>query len=204
MEVLIRINNQTAGRDKLARLLQYMSRALWAILEGRPRVVHKLQGLEYALSTFRKLLRWGRCIEALHSALQAFSHPDVVQRTLLAIGRISNACFMFADHLLWLGRAGLAKVDAKKWTSISNRYWLYSLTVNLVRDFIALKEAKERKGSIVSEGAWIVDTVKNSCDLLIPLTAMNHLKLGPASIGLLGVASSIAGLLPMVHTPFKI
>ncbi|XP_059474034.1 peroxisomal membrane protein 11B [Neocloeon triangulifer] len=204
MEALIRLNNQTAGRDKIARLLQYLSRALWALLEGRPRAVHKLQGLENALSTFRKLLRWGRCVEAVHSALQAMSHPDAAQRTILALGRIAHALFLFADHILWLGRAGLAKVDAKKWASIANRYWLYSVTMNLVRDLMALREAKERKGSISGEGPWIVDTVKNSCDFFIPLTALEHIRLGPATIGLLGVVSSLAGLLPMLHPQLKL
>jgi Peroxisomal biogenesis factor 11 (PEX11) len=61
-------------------------------------------------------------VEALHSALQALSHPDLVQRSTIAMARIAHALFLFADHLLWLGRAGLAKIDAKKWTSIANRY----------------------------------------------------------------------------------
>ena len=104
------------------RLVQYLSRFLGSVLEGRPRAAHKLQSLEYALSTFRKLLRWGRCVEALHSAVQALSHPDLVQRSTIAMARIAHALFLFADHLLWLGRAGLTKIDAKKWTSIANRY----------------------------------------------------------------------------------
>jgi peroxin-11B len=49
-----------------------------------------------------------------------------------------------------------------------------------------------------------VDTVKNCCDLFIPLTSMGYVKLSPRIIGLLGVASSLAGLIVVLNPKCKL
>lgn len=57
MDKLVQLNNQAAGRDKIARLIQYSSRALWDALEKthtNPNLVHQFKTIEYILSTFRK------------------------------------------------------------------------------------------------------------------------------------------------------
>lgn len=52
--------------------------------------------------------------------------------------------------------------------------------------------------------AVYVDTLKNVCDLFIPLTALGYTKLNPRTIGLLGVASSMAGLIVMLQPSVKL
>lgn len=57
MEKWVQLNGQAAGRDKVARLIQYSSRALWDALEkinSSPDLVHQFKTIEYILSTFRK------------------------------------------------------------------------------------------------------------------------------------------------------
>ena len=39
-----------------------------------------------------------------------------------------------------------------------------------------------------------VDTVKNACDLVLPLSALGHLPISPAGVGVCGVVSSALAL----------
>lgn len=53
----MQLNNQAGGRDKIARLIQYASRAMWDSLEAAnssPALVDNFKTIEYILSTFRK------------------------------------------------------------------------------------------------------------------------------------------------------
>ncbi|XP_056636004.1 peroxisomal membrane protein 11A [Diorhabda carinulata] len=226
MDQLIKLNNQTAGRDKIARILQYLSRFIWHNLQkNRKNGVVGLKNLEFQLSTFRKLLRFGRFAESIYATLPLFHEEEATIRYSLILSKITNALFLLADHILWLGRADLCTVDTERWSNLSNRYWLYSITMNLVRDFYEisklLKSNKDhilpkkfnsndtlkillRTFSILSNNQSIViDTVKNSCDFFIPLTSLGHVKLSPGTIGLLGVISSVAGLIVLLQPTKK-
>lgn len=52
--------------------------------------------------------------------------------------------------------------------------------------------------------AVIVDTIKNVCDVFIPLTALGYTKLSPKYQGVLGVVSSVAGLFEILHPTAKL
>lgn len=138
MDKWVQINNQAAGRDKIARLIQYASRALWDSLESAdkgPAMVENFKSLEYILSTFRKLLRFGKCLDVFYASLRTIHYPDLAIRVTLTVGKLSQALFLFADHFLWLARTGLFKsIDAKKWGKYANKYWLLSIIMNLCRD----------------------------------------------------------------------
>uniref|UniRef100_A0A1L8ECG2 Putative peroxisomal bioproteinsis protein peroxin n=1 Tax=Haematobia irritans TaxID=7368 RepID=A0A1L8ECG2_HAEIR len=138
MDKWVQLNNQAAGRDKIARLIQYASRALWDSLEAAdhsPAMVENFKSLEYILSTFRKLLRFGKCLDVFYASLRTIHYPDLAIRVTLTTSKLSQALFLFADHFLWLARTGLFKsIDAKKWGQYANKYWLLSIIMNLCRD----------------------------------------------------------------------
>jgi peroxin-11B len=48
-----------------------------------------------------------------------------------------------------------------------------------------------------------IDTLKNSCDLFIPLNALGVVKLSPGTIGFLGVISTIASAIPQINPMVK-
>lgn len=58
MDLVIKINSEVAGKDKVARLLQYSSKAVYNSLNAKEDaqlvLIHKLKSLEYLLSSFRK------------------------------------------------------------------------------------------------------------------------------------------------------
>lgn len=58
MDIIIKLNSEVAGKDKIARLLQYSCRAVWDSLNAKndshQLFIHQLKSLEYILSSFRK------------------------------------------------------------------------------------------------------------------------------------------------------
>lgn len=129
--------------------------------------------------------------------------------------------------MLWLSRSGVCEVDSDKWSNISNKYWLYSITMNLVRDFYEIYQILQREqGRCTPQNCRnpkelflslnhafkcvkphrdvVIDTVKNSCDLFIPLTALGYTKFSPSTIGILGVISSLAGILTLLDNRNKL
>lgn len=126
------------------------------------------------------------------------------------------------------------KIDAKKWGNLSNRYWLLSIIMNLARDvyeimkLIDLHRSANRIGLLNNKFPKItstrdleklalysfsllrghkdvvVDTVKNVCDVFIPMTYLGYVKLSPMTIGVLGTMSSIAGILALIQPDAKL
>ncbi len=81
------------------------------------------------------VLRLGRCVDVMHSALQSLHLPDSTLRVTLTFSRIASSLYLLCDHMLWFGRMGLIDVDKNEWSQWSNKFWLYSITMNLMRDF---------------------------------------------------------------------
>lgn len=58
MDLIIKLNSEVAGKDKIARLLQYSCRAVWDSLNAKNDAhllfIHQLKTLEFTLSSFRK------------------------------------------------------------------------------------------------------------------------------------------------------
>ncbi|XP_029031906.1 peroxisomal membrane protein 11B [Osmia bicornis bicornis] len=230
MDIVLKLNEQTVGRDKIIRLLQYGSRAYWYYAQNTHSTQHSaevLRSLEYTFSSFRKLLRLGRCLDSLYSALKVMKYPNLAVRVTLTLSKISNALFLLADHIIWIGRVGLLRVNIEKWSKIANKYWLMSIIMNLIRDIyeiITIIEHDERKNVLMrkpnfSPDMWkqykllfhlknhkdiAMDAIKNGCDLFIPLTALGFTKFSPGTIGIFGVISSIVGLYTLIYPLYKL
>jgi peroxin-11B len=58
MDLYIKLNAEVAGKDKIARLIQYSCRALWDSLDAKNdahlALIHQLKQVEFILSSFRK------------------------------------------------------------------------------------------------------------------------------------------------------
>lgn len=233
MDKLVKFNSQSSGRDKLFRLVQYSSRLIWANLENRNAnkdIINKLKNLEYTLSTARKLYRFGRCTDTLYTALSSINLNDPTLQNTITLSRINMALYLLTDHVIWLGRAGLADINTAKWSRLSYKLWLYYLVMNLSRDvyeisriinnFVSLNEKIpfgkiERSSSVIATFQRLCslikvhkdvafDTVKNGCDVCLPLAQLGYLSISPRTVGILGVISSIAGMLPLIDPSYKL
>ncbi|XP_076176498.1 peroxisomal biogenesis factor 11ab [Ptiloglossa arizonensis] len=228
MDIILKLNEQTVGRDRIIRLLQYGSRAYWYYAQNTRTTQHSaeiLRSLEYTFSSFRKLLRLGRCLDSLYSASKLMKYPDVGIRVTLILSKIANALFLLADHIIWIGRVGLLRINIEKWSKVANKYWLMSIIMNLTRDIYEIIKILEREGKdILLKTPKLVDTwkqyqmllhlrnhkdvvmdmIKNGCDLFIPLTALGFTKFSPGTIGIFGVISSVVGLYTLIYPLYKL
>lgn len=257
MDIFVKLNAEVAGKDKVARLLQYSCRTFWDSLDTQKRsnifLIHKLKTLENLLSSFRKrkclssawhpwtftqlllshltVLRFGKSLETFNGCLKSIHYNDAWLAFMLTVSKISQTLFLLTDHLIWLARSGLVRnVDVGKWTVTSSKYWLISLIMGVVRDIYEINKIISSyssykslsaclAGSLVSirslddvsrHGATLMDfaitykhisldLMKNLCDLFIPLNTLGFTKLSARTIGFLGMISSVAGLIAILH-----
>lgn len=220
-----RFNSQTAGRDKFFRLLQYSSRFLWYWLQKtshRRDAVVRLQNLELAFSSGRRLLRLGRFLDALHGATRTISLPNLSQRLSLTLSRLGNCLYIFSDNLVWLHQLGLVTLRRDAWSRTSSKFWLVAIVASLTRDLLELcqllvpllltpQHTRPWKSSshmllqmAKLHKALLLDLVKNLSDFWIPYTALGHVTLEPGTVGLLGVISSAAAILPMFDSSYML
>lgn len=166
------------------------------------------------------VLRLGRCVDTLYSAMNLIHHEDKLVSFNCAISKIAYSMFLLCDHIIWFGRAGLADVDTARWNRIANKYWLFTIVINLVRDYFEIKRLLVGSKILVkckcsdpkvvvrrlmefseAHKDVVLDLVKNSCDIFIPLVALSYVNFSPATVGLLGVISSVVGIYTVVD-PF--
>ncbi|XP_035210555.1 peroxisomal membrane protein 11A-like [Stegodyphus dumicola] len=235
MDTIIKLNNQSSGRDKIFRLVQYSSRLIWASLENKnsdKELINQLKNLEYSLSTGRKLYRFGRSLDTFYAALNTLHLDDPVLRFSITLSKINMAMYLFTDHIIWLGRVGLLSIDKEKWSKLSYKLWLYYLTMNLTRDFYEIMSVmnnfthgslkhdlqasnKKYANPFLSQLSMLyrllrmhkdlaLDTVKNGCDICLPLAELGYLSIHPRTVGLLGMISSVAGMLPLLDSSYKL
>ncbi|XP_011630514.1 peroxisomal membrane protein 11B [Pogonomyrmex barbatus] len=217
MDIIVKLNEQTAGRDKIIRLLQYGSRAYWYYAQN----VHStrysaeiLRSLEFTFSSFRKLLRFGRCLDSFYFALKMMKYPDPMVRITLIMAKMTNALYLLADHFIWIGRVGIVRINLEKWNRVANKYWLLTIVMSLIRDIYEIIKILEHKKNIFKQHHILsclknhkevmMDTIKNGCDLFIPLTALGITKCTPGTIGLLGIISSFIGLYTIINPLYKL
>lgn len=227
IETIIRVNNQTVGRDRLIRLLQYGSKLFWWLVENTSdnrNLTTKFKNLEYSLSTARKLLRLGRFLDVMYSSLKTMHLNDVTLRVSITMGKISQALYLLTDHIIWFDRMSLININKTKWTTTSNKFWLLSIICFLLRNLhelhLAMKADRlmlrpREKNEIATYVGRLrhcvqkhpdvaIDVVKNSCDLLIPLTSLGYVRLSPGFVGLMGVISSLGGLMTIINPVLKL
>lgn len=182
------------------------------------------------------VLRFGKSVEVFYGAFKSIHYSDAWLAFTLTVNKISSSIFLMTDHIIWLSRSGLVKdVDTVKWTRRSNRFWVLSLVMSIVRDvyeinrivvsissykslstclassIVSIRSSKDVSVCVSSLVEFLitykhltVDTVKNICDLFIPLTSMGLTKLSPRQIGLLGMISSVAGLIVVLNPKCKL
>ena len=107
-----------------------------------------------------------------------------------ALARIANAMFLLGDHIVWLHRNNLVQMkDIKEWERFSNKSWLYSIILNLITDYRAIKAASSLPSASASSsssglnsdpkpGNLFQKTVCNLLEKIYGNTGCGVLKLG--------------------------
>lgn len=223
-----RLLEKTSGRDRLCRVIQYGSKFISWLLQQEgvsDEVVVRVRTLESSISTARKLFRLGKSFDHLRVAFQTIHLKDPIQRFLITFAKINRFLFLLFDHLVWAGRVKLLKVDTKRWTKNSARFWLLAVVCCLLRDmydfFCALRIEQVRlkhdstgaektlknavTRTICNNSALVLDFVKNGADIFLPISQLDiGSGLSSGLIGILGVVSSICSLATIWNEALKL
>lgn len=186
-------------------------------------LIYKFRELERYFLSCRRLISLGRCGDHFYSSLRSMHIHDPVTRTSLTASKLWQSIQMFADHLLWFQSMGLIELDSKLWTDRSSKFWLYSVSASLVRDFYELICIVQERRSIDNLDSQVVklslstplkwamkyrklscDLFKNMTDFLIPYAAVNDIKLNPSLVALLGIISTTLGILQVYDEQYRL
>lgn len=217
VEEYINLTKRTDGRDKIYRTIQYASRFLaWCYIRKSAsshikRPVEMFQNLESMMSVTRKGMRLGRFIDFTKSLMKSFQIPNKRISTIVGLIATCQGLFMFIDNLLLLNRFKVIHLtQPDRLQRYLHRVWLLWLSLALTRDYYEIQaklavgqhgQQKQdrtlaRRANIFwTEKPLVIDTVKNLCDIYLPLSNLNIVTPSPALQGIAGTISSIMGLL---------
>ncbi|KAM7372745.1 hypothetical protein PAMP_007643 [Pampus punctatissimus] len=232
MDSWVRFNAQSQAKERVIRAAQYACTLLGYTLQkgdAAAEIRRTVSQLEAHMSLTRNVLR-----------------------LCLTISHLNRAMYFACDNVLWAGKTGLiSKLDQKKWSQRSFRYYLFALILNLTRDVYELHllmecEARYRATktplspcpstthpsddlsatpaavAVPVMSAWmrrklhllvtvlysnpplLLDLLKNSCDIFIPLDRLGIYPTGTGFVGACGLASSVLSILTMVHPWLKL
>lgn len=165
-------------------------------------------------------------MDIIYTALNNVSHEDPWLRLTTTLSKVAHGLYLYADHVVWLARNGFLRSDSDKWNITANKFWLVSIIANLAKDFYEIlhilqisKTTFVKPSELLCNSAKscdfftclrhvylvvnchrdiFLDTLKDSCDLFIPLTTLGFVKFTPSTIGVLGAVSSMAALFTIV------
>ncbi|XP_031564566.1 peroxisomal membrane protein 11A-like [Actinia tenebrosa] len=220
---IVKYNQQTLGRDKLCRTIQYGSRLSGYLLEkagASKDLIQNAKNLDKHASTSRKIFRLGKSLDMYIGFVKAssISHDNVL-RVLIMCRRMTYVVYYLIDHMTWAARVGLIKSDPKSWSKFQAKFWIIALVFSLLRNIYDLmnllfapKEKVDGEKAIQKSPAqkvmqrpdMVLDLVKNSADFLLPFNVLGIVQLNTGTSGLLGLISSIAGSLPIWYPDLKL
>ena len=175
-------------------------------------------------------MRLGKSVDTLQGALTTLRIGDPVVKTATTVSRIHQALYLAVDNLLWAEKIGLISVTSEKrskWNDQCNRFWMYFLIANLIRDIHEIRliiKSRQRllkdlqdsqssglegiKAAFCSEvTAWALvrHVVINHGDVSVDLLKnVCDLLIPLASLGYVKLPSSVVGLLGAASSALSI
>jgi hypothetical protein len=158
-------------------------------------------------------MRLGRFINSIKTLLESFHLRNKRMGTLFGLIAVCQALFMLLDNLILLNRFKIIRLTSADYLQqCINKIWLLWLSLALTRDYYEIQasfavgqnhqQKQERTVSKRADLFWankplVIDTIKNLCDIYLPLSNLNMIRANPALQGLAGTISSILGILQL-------
>jgi peroxin-11B len=160
-------------------------------------------------------MRLGRFVDYIKSVLESFHIRNKRIGTLFGLIAVCQGLFMLFDNLLLLNRFKIIHLtNPERLQQYLNQVWLLWLSLALTRDYYEIQASfaigqhhhyqQNQERSLIRRANvfWankplVIDTVKNLCDLYIPLSNLNIVRANTGLQGLAGTISSVLGLLQL-------
>ena len=174
---------------------------------------------------FFSVLRFGKSLDSLQSAVKAFYVDDYLHKLTLSLSKLNQTVYLLVDHWIWLGKSGLVKTDVKRWSRMAARFWFYMIAFQLLRDFYDILNAYQSEAHhakrqnkdkrhitqseiisriLVNHKPIVFDTIKNMSDVCLPMSTLGYINTTSGFQGLAGVISSLCGILVTWNPKFKL
>ena len=165
------------------------------------------------------VFRLGKSIDNFRAALQTIHLHNPLLRFLVTLTKLNRGLYLMIDHLIWAYRMKLLRINIDSWSKHANRFWLLAIFLGLIRDtyeFLRAVHVERKRLQQYSSGpdsketpvsmrsvlhnvvcnnpAVVLDLLKNSADIFIPISRLDILYIPSGIVGLLGVVSSLAGI----------
>jgi len=216
LDSIVKVLGQTAGKDKIAKILQYGGKLLAHLAQknnAKSDWVNKAKKVEASAGGARKVFRLGNELTELQKAravVKAGNLNDPLN--FLALMRaVGNYWYWIFDHLVWAGNTGLAPLDVAKHSYYSSVSWFIALASAILLDFHALRATmhkqsalhakyEQHRGDEVAEkemrevqskkNELLLNCVKNFADLGIAANLLNFYKFSQGKVGAFGLISA--------------
>jgi peroxin-11B len=218
----LKVLGTTVGRDKVYRATQYFARffAWYLISGGRKADAVRWNALKSHLALSRKLLRLGKPLEHLQSALRAAQSTGDLKVQLTTIARqLAYFGYLTYDTVVWANAIKVIPLKpetSQKVQKISNRFWLagilFSITNAVLKTGRLTKETREIRGldeknlgednarksrlralqtmRAATRHQFIIDIL----DVWLPAANLGLVNLNDGILGIFGFISSLLGL----------
>jgi hypothetical protein len=167
-------------------------------------------------------MRLGRFIDYIKSVLESFHMRNKRMGTLFGLIAVCQGLYMLFDNLLLLNRFKIIHLsNPQRLQQNLYQVWLLWVSLALTRDYYEIQASfavgqhhhyqQKQERSLIRRANifWankplVIDTVKNLCDLYIPLSSLNIVRANTGLQGLAGTISSILGLLQLWDKSYQL
>eukprot|EP00026_Physarum_polycephalum_P013964 Phypoly_transcript_14426.p1 GENE.Phypoly_transcript_14426~~Phypoly_transcript_14426.p1 ORF type:complete len:246 (+),score=41.32 Phypoly_transcript_14426:56-793(+) len=222
LDSLVKLLAQTAGKDKIAKLLQYGGKFInaWATARAKAELAAKAKKIEGAASAARKVFRLGNELAEVQK-IRTLLKTSPIGNPLAALSltrSVGMYWYWVFDHLVWAANTGLAKIDGVKYGYYASLAWCVGLISTILIDLQALKTNSQRekalqveqwnaglkgdartamtlemKGVKAKKNEIWLNCVKNLADLFICANLLKMMEISQGKIGVLGLVSGAIG-----------
>jgi len=148
LDLIVEYTKSVGGRDKLAKLVQYICRLVVVVCGGSlARLAAAARTVEQHMSAGRKVYRLGRSADFLKKARESISISDAVIRQTTLVNSLCLAAWFAGDNVMWAIKLGLVAGGGRRLgkalTVVSVVGMLAALTKDLYR--VAQWQRNQRK-----------------------------------------------------------
>ena len=120
---------------------------------------------------------------------------------LNCIDKITSGIYLLCDHMVWLARMKLFRIQEKYWNQLAAKFWILSLMMSMLRTIYMLIVAFQKSSRrtdladcmriVAKHSDVLLDCVKNFADLLIPLNTLDVVSVPSGVVGFVGIVTSL-------------
>jgi len=156
----LKFGGTTLGRDKTYRAFQYFARFYaWHLFNKGDKIeAARWSALKVHLGTARKVMRLGKPMEHLQSALTASFSTGPIAENITAVARqIGYFGYLSYDAIIWANSIKfitLAPETAKKFTKRAFQLWFAGIAFSLIQGLLKSARLAKEARSLRKSKAW--------------------------------------------------